>query len=62
MSFTPSIYPSESEAERRMKRGLLELAVQDLIGPIVNVAELTDAALYGMRDRARRLGKWAPPA
>lgn len=51
MSFTPSIFPSESEADRRLRRASLEYTVQSLVGPIVDVDKLTDAELYGIRDR-----------
>lgn len=35
-------------------RQRLELDVQNLVGPIVNIADLSDAQLYGIRDRRRR--------
>lgn len=48
-----SVLPSETEADRRVRRKYLELEVQRLDGE-VDVAKLSDAELYGIRDRARR--------
>jgi len=51
------VFPSqfaEGELERRIRRIELEAAVQNMVGPIVNIRELSDPTLYGMRDRWRR--------
>ena len=53
MSLPPSIFRDVDEAERKVRRVRLESDLQNLIGPIANLAELSDATLYGMRDRAR---------
>lgn len=43
-----------SSLDQLSSRYALELSVQNHVGPIVNIADLSDAELYGIRDRARR--------
>lgn len=40
--------------QKALHRRWLEREVQNLVGPIVNIAELSTAALYGLRDGALR--------
>lgn len=35
------------------RRAKLERDVQNLVGPIANIAEMSDADLYGLRDEIR---------
>lgn len=39
------------------RRADLERDVQNLVDPIVNIAELSDADLYGLRDEFHRLSR-----
>ncbi len=43
-------------SDARMKaaqRDALEIQLQNLLGPIANIKDLTDAELYGLRDELR---------
>lgn len=45
---------SVEDHERILRRAQLEREVENLVGPIISIGRMTDAALYGMRDAARR--------
>jgi hypothetical protein len=50
-----NLYPGLTGDDRikAIRRTLLEREVQNLFGPIIDIKELSDATLYGLRDRRR---------